>query len=122
MDTLLLGKAGEFSGAQDAWRNWSPVFRDYADAAVPRLQKLTVEAAKAKRHDPASAQLYWIMLMICKGAALNIVLLTVKVSRRGDNGRKIRAEDENTFCRTTDVHLVILTSGRPNESLPGNER
>ena len=26
--------------------------------------------------------------------------------------RKVRPEDENTFCRTTDVHPVLLTSGR----------
>ena len=86
MDTRLLGKTGDFSGAQDAWRDWSTVFRGYAGAAVPRLQKLMVEAANAGTPIPnasileeedraASAQLYWMMLMICKGAALNIVFL-----------------------------------------------
>ena len=54
--------------------------------AIPRLRKLTVAAAKAAAPSPnapipeeddraASAQLYWMMLMICKGAALNIVFL-----------------------------------------------
>ena len=69
----------------------------YAGAAVPRLQKLLVEAAKAGAPIPnatileeddraASAQLHWMMLMICKGAALNIVLLAGdRVSRHGDN-------------------------------------
>ena len=84
VDTRLLGKPGEFSGAQDAWRDCSAVFRRYAGAAVPRLQKLIVEAAKAGATIPnatileeddraASAQLHWMMLMICTGAALNIV-------------------------------------------------
>ena len=86
MDTRLLRKPGGFSGAQDAWRDWSAAFRRYAGATVPRLQKLMTEAMKAatpipngtilEEDDPASsAQLYWMMLMICKGAALNIVFL-----------------------------------------------
>ena len=86
MDTRLLGKPGDFSGAQDAWRDWSAVFRGYAGAAVPRLQELMVEAANAgtpisnasileEEDRAASAQLYWMMLMICKGAALNIMFL-----------------------------------------------
>ena len=56
-ETRLLGKPSDFSGAQDAWRDWSAVFRRYAGAAAPRLQKLMTEAAKAatldpQRHDP----------------------------------------------------------------------
>ena len=106
-DTRLLRKLGELSGAQDAWRDWSAVFWGYAGAAVPRLQKLMVEAAKAnatnlEEEDRAASaqlfQLYWMMLTICKGAALNNVFP--------------RAEDETTFCGTTDVHPVLLTAGR----------
>ena len=85
-DTRLLGKPGDFSGAQDAWSDWSTVFKEYSGAAIPRLQKLMDNAAKATEPLPnatilddddraASAQLYWIMLMICKGAALNTVFL-----------------------------------------------
>ena len=73
------------------------------------------EAAKAatpipnatilEEDDPtASAHLYWMMLMICKGAALNIVFLA------GDS--QVRAEDEDKIRRTADVHLVVLTSRR----------
>ena len=62
------------------------MFKGYAGAAVPRLQKLMEDAAKAGAPIPnvtmreeedraASAQLYWMMLTICKGAALNIVFL-----------------------------------------------
>ena len=64
---------------------WSAVFSVYAGAAVPRLQKLMVEAAKAGTSIPnstiveeddraASAPHYWMMLMICKGAPLNMFL------------------------------------------------
>ena len=84
VDTRLLGKPGEISGAQDAWQTGVQSSLGYAGAAVPRLQKLMVEAAKAGTPIPnatvleeddraASAQLHWMMLMICKGAALNIV-------------------------------------------------
>ena len=84
--TRLLGKPSDFSGAQDAWRDWSTVFKGYAGAAIPRLQKLMDDAAKATAPTPnatilddddraASAQLCWMMLMICKGAALNTVFL-----------------------------------------------
>ena len=62
------------------------MFEEYAGAAVPRLQKLMDDTAKAgapipnatmlKKDDrAASAKLRWMMLMICKGAALNIVFL-----------------------------------------------
>ena len=57
-----------------------------AGAAIPHLQKLMHNAAKATEPTPkatildddyraASAQLFWMMLMICKGAALNTVFL-----------------------------------------------
>ena len=60
--------------------------KEYAGAAIPRLQNLMGSAAKATEPTPnatmreeddraASAQLYWMMLMICNGAALNIVFL-----------------------------------------------
>ena len=84
VDTRLLGKSSDFSGAQDAWRDWSTVFKGYAGAAIPRLQKLMDDSAKASEPTAnatidedleASAQLHWMMLMICKGAALNTVFL-----------------------------------------------
>ena len=86
VDTRLLGKPSDISGAQDAWRAWSTVFKGYAGAAVPRLQKLMDTEAKATEPTPnatilddddraASSQLYWMLLMICKGAALNTVFL-----------------------------------------------
>ena len=86
MDTRPLGKPGDFSGARDAWRDCSAVFKGHAGAAVPRLQNLKIEAAKATTPTPnatileeddwaASAQFCWMMLTIYKGGALNIVFL-----------------------------------------------
>ena len=86
VDTRLLEKPSDFSVAQDAWRDWSTVFKGYAGAAMPRLQKLMDNAAKETEQTPnativddedqaASAQLHWTMLMICKGAALKTVFL-----------------------------------------------
>ena len=86
VDTRLLGKPSDFSGTQDAWRDWSTVCKRYAGAAIPRLQKQMDNAAKATELTPnatildddnraASAPLDWMMLMMCKGAALNTVFL-----------------------------------------------
>ena len=86
MDTRLLEMPIDFLGAQDAWRDWSTVFKGYAGAAIPRLQKLMDDAAKAVAPIPnatileendrvASTQLSWMMLVICEGAVLNIVFL-----------------------------------------------
>ena len=52
VDTRLLGKPSDFSGAQDAWRDWSTVFKGHAGAATPRLQKLMDNAAKATEPTP----------------------------------------------------------------------
>ena len=52
MDTRLRGKPSDFSGAQDAWRDWSTVFKGYAGAAIPRLQKLMDNDAKATEPTP----------------------------------------------------------------------
>ena len=62
------------------------VFKGYGGAAVPRLQKLIDLAAKAaapilnatileEDARAASAQVNWMRITICKGAALNIVFL-----------------------------------------------
>ena len=85
MDTRLLGKPGDFSGAQEAWRDWSTVQR-VRWCSVTRLQKLMDDATKATApisnatildddDRAASAELYWMMLTICKCAALNTVFL-----------------------------------------------
>ena len=86
VDTRLLGKPSDFQGTQEAWRDWSAVFKGYVGAVLPRLQRLMPDAQSSATaivnatiledvDRAASAQLYWMLLMICKGAALNIVLL-----------------------------------------------
>ena len=37
IDTRLLGRPADFSGAEDQWRNWSVVFEGCASAAVAGL-------------------------------------------------------------------------------------
>ena len=59
MDTRLLGKPSDFSGAQDAWRDWSAVFNGYAGAGIPRLQKLMDDVAKAT--EPTLKPRSWTM-------------------------------------------------------------
>ena len=86
--TRLLGKAKRLlRGSRRVARLRATVFKVYAGAAIPRLHKLMDNASKATEPTPnatiidneggaASAQLYWMVLMICKGAALNTVFLT----------------------------------------------
>ena len=52
VDTRFLGKPSDFLGAQDVWRDWSTVFKGCAGAAIPRLQKLMDNAAKATEPTP----------------------------------------------------------------------
>ena len=50
--TRLLVKPSDFSLAQDAWRDWSTVFKGYAGAAILRLQKLMDDAGEGDSADP----------------------------------------------------------------------
>ena len=114
MDRRLLGKPSDFSGAQDAWRDWSTVFKGYAGGAIPRLQKLMGDAAKAAAPIPnatitdennraASTQLYWMMLLTCKGAAINIVFLA-----RDSEGLEAWRQLTEKNGWATGVHPVLL--------------
>ena len=106
METQLLGKPGDFSGAQDAWRDWSAVFRGYAGAVVMTDCSNADDGKPAilqeRRSGHKTAQICWKKLMIWASvAALNIVFLAgnsegLKAWRRLTE--KERAEDENTFC------------------------
>ena len=84
IDTRLLGKPHDFSGKLDDWRDWSVVFEGYAAAAVPGVEagmtrateansivlNATLEASVVR----VSQQLYWMLLMLCKNTALQIVV------------------------------------------------
>ena len=124
VDTRPLGMPGDFSGAREAWRDWITVFKEYAGAAVPRLQKLMDDVAKAgapapKCHDPGGR----------RSGSVGTALLDVALDLLGCSSqhrvpgrrqrrsrgmvttdREVRAEDENTFCRAADVNPVLLTS------------
>ena len=107
VNTRLLGKLGEFSGAQEAWRDWSAVFKGYPGAAVPRLQKLMEEAKKADVPIPNAA------ILEEDEGSIGTALLDVAHDLQGfssehrDPGgrqrrtvdREVRAEDANTVRR-----------------------
>ena len=70
---------------QEVRRDWSAVFKGYAGAAVPKLQHPMAEAARTTTQianatilddddRAAAAQLYWMLLKFCSGAAWNMVL------------------------------------------------
>jgi hypothetical protein len=84
VDTRLLGKPHDISGKIDDWRDWSVVFEGYAAAAVPGVEagmNRAVEANAIVFHATLEAhtvrvsqQLYWMLLMLCKNTALQIVV------------------------------------------------
>ena len=105
----------------------------HAGAAVPRLQKLMTEAAKATTPMPkatnlkdedrtASAQLYWMMFMICKGSPLNIVLLAG--DSEGLEASRQLTEKYEPKMRTSLAGACCshFKATRPNASRLGNGR
>ena len=81
---LGVGKPSDFSGKIDDWRDWCVVFEGFASAAVPGAEagmtraveadaivlNATLEASATR----VSQQLYWMLLMLCKNSALQIVV------------------------------------------------
>ena len=110
VDTRLLGKPSDFSGTQDAWRDWSTVFKGYAGAVIPRLQKLMDNAAKATEPTPNAT------IIDDDDRDLQGCSSQYRVpGRRQRRSRslattdgEVRAEDENSVRRATDVHPVLL--------------
>ena len=84
IDTRLLGRPSDFDGREDSWRNWSVVFEGYASAAVQGLGAamaaalergaMVVNATLDAGQVRMSEQLYWMLLMLAKGPALQLVL------------------------------------------------
>ena len=83
IDTRVLGKPEPFDG-QTGWRDWSTVFRAYCGACNRDLEQLmakaetNVEATLNVNLDAdeagLSSQLYYMLVMICKGSALTRVV------------------------------------------------
>ena len=83
IDTRIIGKPDTFDGHK-GWKDWSIVLKSYAGAINPNLQLLMEQAAQAASpmlnatlsHDQAqlSAQLYYILVMVCKSTALTRVV------------------------------------------------
>ena len=80
VDTRVLGKPGEFHGESDKWADWSFVLKGYCGALSGDLQQEMKEAAESESSIPMasmseygkslSRQLYHILVMLCRGAAL----------------------------------------------------
>ena len=79
----------------------------YAGAAIPRLQKLMEDGAKAAAPIPNATTVQHRH----SSTGYRVPGGRQRRSRGLSKAdREVRAKDENTFCRTTDVHLVLLTS------------
>ena len=119
--TRLLVKPSDFSLAQDAWRDWSTVFKGYAGAAILRLQKLMDDAGEGdsadppKRHDLGRRRSGSVGTAPLddahdlQGCSSQYRGRRQRRSRSlATTDREVRAEDENLVCRATDVHPVLL--------------
>ena len=81
LDTRVLGKPDVFQGDQKSWRDWAIVMRSYSglvDVTLVQLMKeaevSTTPVLRAVLEEPAarsSFRLYHILLMLCKGQALD---------------------------------------------------
>ena len=122
----LLGKPSEFSGSPEEWRSWAAVFEGYAaatcaglGAAMERAAAQEVPALNATlEHGDTrlSQQLYFMLLMVIKGAPLQIVL----GAGRGEgleSWRQLKERFEPRLrtryvCGSTDGHYVFQLSRR----------
>ena len=84
IDTRMLNRPETFDGVTVKWKDWPIVFRAYMGAAVPALVELmrAAEASTAPMINAAlempavgpSHQLYFVLVVTCKGQALGIVI------------------------------------------------
>ena len=84
VDTRILGKPDSFDGTAQKWRDWSVVVRGYAGVVVADLSVLMEQAEQSTAgvfvasmtpgQAKASKQLYFILLMLCRGQALDRVI------------------------------------------------
>ena len=85
IDTRILGKPDGFNGEDHKWKDWSIVTKTYAGVVCPELAELMVDAEGSEtavhnatlleeEQRAASHQLYFILLMLCRGPALDRVV------------------------------------------------
>jgi len=85
VDTRLLGRPESFDGVSVKWKDWPIVFRAYMGAAVPILRDLmarvegaldqpALNAVLERQEEAASQQMYFVLVMLTKGEALDIVI------------------------------------------------
>ena len=83
VDTRLLGKPESFDGGT-GWKDWSVVFRSYACACSAPLGLLLertetsagpmLDATLTQSEASCSTQLYYMLVMLCKGTSLTRVV------------------------------------------------
>ena len=90
-------------------------FKVYAGAAIPRLQKLMHDTAKATEPTPNATILDGTVLLEdahdLQGCSSQDRVPGRRQRRSrslATTDREVRAEDENPVRRATDVHLVLL--------------
>ena len=84
IDTRILGKPDAFHGEKAKWRDWSVILRSYTSVLNSQLGDLMKKAESSDApvlnaviddsHVPSSNQLYFILLMLCRGIALDKVV------------------------------------------------
>jgi hypothetical protein len=84
LDTRNLGKPDVFSGETSKWRDWSIVLRSYISAADHNATALLAHAETSREpvrnlaldaaSSAISSQLYYVLVMTCRGPALDRVV------------------------------------------------
>ena len=84
IDTRALGRPEQFSGEEQRWTEWRTVFRAFCSVLNGRLGELmdAIEDGRSRgltrtglvgEDGALAAQLYYLLVLLCRGAALTIV-------------------------------------------------
>ena len=113
VDTRGLGKPDSFDGASAKWRDWKAVMTSYTAACSGELALLMTKAEMTEEEimnvvldtldeRAASEQLAFILVMICRGAALDMVVSA---------GPAVGASAWRSLCRRFEPRVKTRFAG-----------
>eukprot|EP00971_Amphidinium_carterae_P194206 3853846-Amphidinium_carterae.1 len=135
IDTRHLGKPDHFDGSSAAWKDWSTVVRAYTGAVNGDLPRHTQRAETTE--DPvdnlslsvdasgASQTLYYILIMLCKGAALTRVVNSGASEGLTAWRALCRFHEPKTATRHASMLIEVLNfdfQGDPQERIAAFDR
>lgn len=120
IDSRVIGKPETFSGEHAKWKDWSVKFRSYAAAHNERLGKRLKEveeltekvlnAAQTPEDARASISLYYILVMVTAGVALDLVVNSGEQQGLEAWRRLVNRFEPRVRSRYAGLLLEILSS------------